>query len=438
MILAKDGSMYDRALVNPDRNNFGPRLGFAYTLTPATVIRGGYGVSYVHFSRAGGGDVLPINGPQVVNAVVNQTVPTSPSFVPGEQGYPAGLADPARFNPLTANITYMPSDFQSSPVQSWYISAQHELRHDMVIDVAYVANRANELLLFANYNQAFPNNAAGTIALQDRRPNPAVSDVTYPFNGGKSRYKALQAKFEWRLGSVLTLLSSLTLSETKDNGAQSLENSNGNFPAPQDFRNLEADFGLSNYHQPYNSTTSFVWSLPFGTGRRWGSGASPLMDAIIGGWQIAGINTVYAGEPVTFVYTPVATAVVSGIAQDFRGANNYRPNVTCDPLASDADRTIANWFNRACVTAPTDPSQPFGDAERNSVRGPLFWSFDMAASKRFNLVGTAQFEFRFEAFNLLNRTNFRAPNGNRSAAGFGTITATYDPRQLQFGFKLLW
>ena len=76
MILATDGSIYDRALINPDRNNFGPRLGFAYTLTPSTVIRGGYGISYVHFSRAGGGDILPINGPQVVNAVVNQTVPT--------------------------------------------------------------------------------------------------------------------------------------------------------------------------------------------------------------------------------------------------------------------------------------------------------------------------------------------------------------------------
>ena len=91
----------DRALIDPDRNNFGPRLGFAYTLAAGTVIRGGYGVSYVHFSRAGGGDVLPINGPQVVNAVINQADPTAASFLPAEQGYPAGLADPAQFNPLT-------------------------------------------------------------------------------------------------------------------------------------------------------------------------------------------------------------------------------------------------------------------------------------------------------------------------------------------------
>jgi carboxypeptidase family protein/TonB-dependent receptor-like protein len=438
MVIAKDGSIYDRALIDPDRNNFGPRLGFAYTLTPTTVIRGGYGVSYIHFSRAGGGDLLPINGPQVINAVVNQANPSAASFVPAEQGYPAGLADPSQFNPLTANITYMPTDFHSSPVQSWHISVQRELVHNMLLDVAYVGNRGDDLLLFANYNQALPNNAAGTIPLQDRRPIASYADITYPFNGGKSRYKALQTKFEWRMGTTLTLLNSLTLSKAKDNGSQSLENSNGNNPSPQDFRNLGADFGVSNYDQPYNNTTSFVWALPFGKDRRWASNVSPVMDAIIGGWEVSGINSIYAGEPVTFTYTAGATFIVSGIAQDFRGANNYRPNVVCDPMASGADRTINNWFNKACVVAPTDPSQPFGNAARNSVRGPNFWQFDFAASKRFALGGPARFEFRFEAFNLLNHTNFRAPNGNRSAAGFGTITSTFDPRQLQFGFKVLW
>jgi hypothetical protein len=438
MVLAKDGSLSERALIDPDRNNFAPRLGFAYTITPRTVVRGGYGVSYIHFSRAGGGDILPINGPQVVNAVVNQTVPTAASFVSAERGYPVGLADPSQFNPLTANITYMPRDFHSSPVQSWHLSVQRELMRNMLVDVAYVGNRGDDLLLFANYNQAAPNNAAGTIPLQDRRPNPAFADITYAFNGGKSRYKALQAKWEWRVSRDVTLLSSLTLSEAKDNGAQSLENSNGNFPAPQNFYDMAADFGLSNYHQPYNSTTSFVWALPFGEGKRWMSTPSALVEALLGGWELAGIHSLYAGEPVTFTYSPGATFVVSGIAQDFRGANNYRPNVTCDPMASGPERTIANWFNRACVVLPTDPSQPFGNAQRNSVRGPKLWQLDLVASKRVPLGGPAQLEVRVEGFNVLNKTNFRAPNGVRSAAAFGTITSTSDPRQLQLGFKLLW
>jgi hypothetical protein len=438
MIAAKDGSLEDRATVKPDRNNFAPRLGFAWSMTPTTVVRGGYGLSYIHFHRAGGGNLLPINGPQVINAVVNQTNPADAAFVPSQLGYPNGLTDPSAFNPLTANITYMPDDYHASSVQSWFVSVQRELWKNVLLDVAYVGNRSDDLLLFANYNQALPNNAAGTIALQARRPIPQFADITYAFNGGYSRYNSVQVKFEARLSGNLTLLNSLTLSKATDNGAGSLENSNGNFPAPQDFRNPEADFGLSNYHQPYNNTTSFVWALPFGEGKRWLSSPSPAVEALLGGWELAGIHSLYAGEPVTFTYGPGATFVVSGIAQDFRGANNYRPNVTCDPMAAGAERTINNWFNRSCVVLPADPSQPFGNAERNSVRGPKFWQFDLVASKRVPLGGPAQLEVRIEAFNVLNKTNFRAPNGIRSAAAFGTITSTFDPRQLQLGFKLLW
>jgi len=426
MVLARDGSLEDRATVNPDRNNIGPRLGLAYTLTNRTVLRGGYGVSYVHFHRAGGANVLPINGPQVINAVVVQSNALDPAFRRTEQGYDAGLTDPSRFNPLAANITYMPKDYHSSQVQSWFASVQREFGPRMIVDVAYVGNRADDLLLFANLNQAAPNNAAGTIPLQARRPIPEFADITYSFNGGKSRYHALHAKVDWRVRAGFSLLSSLTLSQTKDNGAGSLENPNGNFPAPQDFNNLDADFGLSAYHQPYNSTTSLIWTTPF---------QNPLARD----WQIAAINTIYSGEPVTFTYTPLASFVVSGIQQDFRGANNYRPNVIGDPYAPEAERTVQNWFNRNNVVVPTDLSQPFGNAERNSVRGPAYRQIDLALSRRIPMPWpSGAVELRAEFFNLLNRTNFRAPNGNRSAAAFGTITSTYDPRQAQLGVKVLF
>ncbi|MGH9350134.1 MAG: TonB-dependent receptor plug domain-containing protein, partial [Vicinamibacterales bacterium] len=422
MVMAQDGSLASRATIDPDRNNLGPRLGMAYTITPRTVFRGGYGVSYVHFHRAGGANVLPINGPQVINAVVVQANPLDPAFRRTEQGYPANLTNPSQFNPLTSNITYMPRDYASSQVQSWFASVQRELGDNMIVDVAYVGNRADDVLLFANFNQARPNNAAGTIPLQARRPIPEFADITYSFNGGKSRYHALQTKFDWRLRAGVSILSSLTISQTKDNGAGSLENPNGNFPAPQDFYNMDADFGYSAYHQPYNSTTSFVWDLPF-TG------------ALLGGWQIAGINSITSGEPVTFTYTAPPAFQVSGIAQDFRGANNYRPNVVGDPYA--ANRSVTGWFNRDTVVIPTDPSQPFGNAERNSVRGPHFWQVDLQVGKRITMPWQAgSIELRAEFFNLINRSNFRAPNGNRSAAAFGTITQTYDPRQMQLGVKI--
>jgi len=435
MVMAKDGSLKDRSTINPDRNNFAPRLGMAFTMTPRTVMRAGWGVSYVHFHRAGGGNVLPINGPQVINAVVVQTA-TQPDFRTTQQGYPADLTDPSRFNPLAANITYMPEDYRSSRVQSWFASVQRELWDGAMLDLAYVGNRADGMLLFANYNQAAPNNAAGTLTLQQRRPIQEFADITYAFNGGKSRYHSFQTKFDWRIGGSISLLSSLTLSQAKDNGAGSLENANGNFPAPQDFNNLDADYGLSAYHEPFNSTTSFVIDLPFGRGRRYMSNANTFMETLLGGWQVAGINRVVPGEQVTLTYTPTAAQQVSGIQQDFRGANNYRPNVIGDPYVPEGERTINNWLNRNTVVAPTDPSQPFGNAPRNSVRGPLSWTVDMSLSKRVPLPWrTSALEFRGEFFNLLNRVNFRAPNGNRSAAAFGTITSTYDPRVIQLAVK---
>src|SRR5262249_6078820 len=438
MLIAKDGSIYDRALVDPDRNNFAPRVAFAYSPMDQTVVRGGYGISYVHVNRTGAADLLPINGPQVINAVINQTNPLDQSFLPTERGYPAGLTDPSKFNPLTANISYIPRDFQSARVQSWFVSVQREIGPSMLVDVAYVGNDGDGLAIIGNYNQAAPNNAAGTLPLQSRRPIPEFSDITYVFNGGRSRYDALQLKYEWRLGSTLSLLSSLTLSRAKDNGAQSLENNNRNFPGPQDFNNLADEYGTGSYHQPYNSTTSFVWMLPFGHGQRWGDGWSTAVDALLGGWQLAGIHSLAPGETVTFTYTPSAAQSVSGIAQDFRGANNYRPNVTCDPYAPSGEQNINNWFNKTCVIAPTDPSQPFGNAGRNTVRGPNYGSFDLAAVNQRGSSGQPRIELRVEAFNLFDRANFTAPNGNRSSAGFGTITSTYDPRQMQLGVKLLW
>ena len=438
MVLAKDGSLEDRALMKPDRNNFGPRIGGAYTLGDRTVVRGGYGLSYIHFHRAGGANVLSINGPQTVTAVANQTAAniSAGTFRYTEQGYPTGFTDPSRFNPLLANITYMPSDYHSSRVQSFYASVQREIAQNMIVDIAYVGNRADDLLLFANYNQAAPNNAAGSLSLQARRPIQEFGDITYSFNGGLSRYNALQLKYEYRMRRGLMLLSSFTWSQSKDNGSGSLE---GQGQGPQNFYDLEDNYGTSFYDQPYNSTTSFVWELPFGRGKRWLSDANGVTDAFLGGWTVSGINTMASGLATSLTYTPAAAFQVSGISQDFRGANFYRANVSGDPYG-DKD-SITGYLSTTNVTAPTNPSQPFGNSTRNAVRGPWFWNLDMVASKDFRLPlgDQTKIQFRVEAFNLLNRTNFGAPNANRNSANYGTITTLNgDARQMQIGLKLMF
>jgi hypothetical protein len=390
-------------------------------------------MSYIHFHRIGAANILSINGPQVVNAVASQSNPTLPTFRTTQQGYPEGFADPAQFNPLTANFLYMPRDYHSSVVQSWYVSVQREIAKNMLIDVAYVGNRADDLLSLANYNQAVPNNAAGSLSLQSRRPIPEFSDITYSFNGGKSRYNALQLKYEYRMRRGFMFLSSFTWSKAKDNGAGSLE---GAGPAPQNFYDLEENYGTSTYDQPYNSTTSVVWQLPFGQGRKWMSNAGPLLDAFIGGWTISGINTMTSGEPATLTYSPSAAFQVSGISQT-SGANQHRANVNGDPHGDKS--AIVGYLSTTTVTAP-DQLEPASSgtqaATRCAARGSGRWTWSPPRSSRSRCGDQTRLQFRFEAFNLLNRANFRAPNANRNSANYGTITSTFDARQMQVGAKL--
>jgi hypothetical protein len=435
MISAKDDGIAQRALVNPDRNDFGPRLGFAYALNNKMAIRGGYGISYIHYNRAGAGNLLPINGPQVINAVVNQTNPRASSFLTVDQGYPAGITAPSNFNPLTANITYVPKNYRTSYVESWFLSVQREVAKNTIIDLAYVGNHAVKMLLFANFNQAHPFTPPSTLA--QNRPIPSFGDITEAFNGGDGNYNSLQFRFERRYTGGLTLLNSFTYSHAIDNGSGSLENPFGNFPAPQNIYNLRAERATSAYDQPVTNTTSLVYQLPFGKDRRFLNSQGGFVDQIVGGWEISAINQASSGQPITITYSPAAALAVSGIQQDFRGANNYRPNVIGDPLlAGGGPQKGLAYLNAASFAVPV--GTPFGNAGRNIARGPGFNQLDFATNKNFRLpFETARLQFRAEFFNLLNHTNFLPPNSNLSSgASFGKITNSYDSRLIQFGLKL--
>lgn len=141
------------------------------------------------------------------------------------------------------------------------------------------------------------------------------------------------------------------------------------------------------------------------------------------------INTMTSGVPVNLSYSPAGNFSVSGVP-------TYRPNVTGDIYAAEPSAT--GYFNPANVVIPTDSSQPFGNAPRNAARGPAIYTLDMGLHKSFGLPGANNnFEFRLEVFNVMNRTNFGAPNGNRSSTAFGTITSlATTPRQVQLGVKV--
>ncbi|MBO0861842.1 MAG: TonB-dependent receptor, partial [Chloracidobacterium sp.] len=298
LIQAKDGSLYDRSGVHPDLNNFAPRIGLAYMLTPRTTIRSGYGISYVHFNRLGGENILGYNGPFIVGASISQQ-PVSQGvpvplcvgdnflncFRPTQSGYPNGLTSPANFSPLASRVDFTPSDIRTGYVQSWHLTAQRELLPNLLLEVAYVGNHSVKLVALADYNQARPNATNENTALQARRPIPGYSFIEISFPGGQANYHALQAKLERRFSGGLYLLNSFTWSKAIDNVAGHLEANFGD-NSRINFRNMASDRGLSNYNQPLNNTTSVVYDLPFGKGRKFASGMSKYADAVIGGWRL--------------------------------------------------------------------------------------------------------------------------------------------------------
>ena len=438
LIQAVDGSIDDRALVNPDRNNFAPRLGMAYALTDKTVLRSGYGISYIHFNRLGGENLLSFNGPHVVGLNITQQVsqgvcdPASPPttcFRPTQQGYPEGLNVPANFSTLNARVNHIPADTPTGNVQSWHVSVQRELLPNFLIDVGYVGNRSRDIMILADYNQARPNGPTESTALQARRPIAGFQEIQIAFAGGKGDYHALQVKLERRYSRGLYVLNSFTWSRARDNASGHLEVQNGD-NSRVNYRDIDGEFGRSGYDQPFNNTTSFVWELPFGEGRRYATDLHPVMEGVLGGWRVVGINTMTSGVPINLSYSPSATFSVSG-------SPTYRPNLIGDPLTPDGERTINNYLNPETVVIPTDRTQPFGDAPRNAARSHPFFQFDLGLHKNFGL-GREQtrLEVRVEAFNLFNRTNFGPANGNRSSSAFGTISSAFPARQIQLGVKL--
>ncbi|MBM3814361.1 MAG: TonB-dependent receptor [Acidimicrobiia bacterium] len=438
LIPATSGSIANRAQVNPDRNNFAPRIGIAYSFDPKTVIRTGYGISHLHFNRAGGGNILGINGPQVVNASIAQR-PGEAGFRTTQQGYPAGLTDPDKFNPLLANISYIPRETPTGYVQTWSFSIQREVAKNTIVDIGYVGNKSTHLILFADFNQSRPNRPGENASIQARRPNPAFSAITVTFPAGWANYHALQARLERKFASGFYLLNSFVYSKAIDNSGQALEaqGGSGGRASPQNFYDLRSEKAVSDFDQPFNNTTTVLYELPFGRGRKYAADIPKAADYIIGGWQISAINNLWSGNPVNFSYAPPAAFQVSQTLPDWRGGISYRPNVTGPVMRPESERTIDNYFNAANVVIPTLASEPFGNAGRNIARRPGLFQMDLGLAKAFPLPREGmRLHFRAEAFNLTNKTNFGNPSVNRSSAAFGTIRSTFPARIVQLALRI--
>jgi len=479
------GGTYGKTLVNPDMNDLAPRIGFAYAVTPLTVVRGGFGTGYIHYTRAGSGDILAINAPQAQFAAVTQIKPTSsnhcssplpaqiiatgtttPScYATIEQGFPSGLV--TSFNSATDNITWIDKNKKDSYVENAFVSVQQQLAKNTILDVAYIFNHGLKLEGFVNGNQKNPANGFA-------RPFTAwPSDITKAVNEYYSNFNALQVKYEQRFVAGLTLLNSFTWEHALDNASASLE---GNTPSSQDGNNIAADYGQSDYNLPMANVTSLVYELPLGKGRRFLSNANPIVNTLLGNWQVGAINTLQAGTPFNITYSPnSAQAVSPQISASYRGANLYRPyrvpgkSVTQGRGSRAANTGYVNYVNyNAFVLQPIKDAasnvlSPFGTSSRNPGRTPAFYNLDFDLVKKFNTpITRTKIEFRAEAYNLTNHTNLYLPgtiSGTQGTTantlstgssatlsqitggvptGGGQITSTFQPRVLQFGLKVIY
>ena len=438
------GGVYGKTLVNPDLDDFGPRIGFAYAATPKVAIRGGFGMSYVHYTRAGSGDILAINAPNALFVSVTQPKPGTAGYLTVDQGFPNGLA--TTFSPATDNITYIPKNTRDSYAEDYFLSVQSQLAKNILVDVAYVGNHGVKLQGFLNANQINP--ATGFTRPYTQWP----SDITAAINEFWSHYDALQVRYEQRSVAGLTLLNSFTWSNSLDNASASLE---GNTPSPQDGNNIAADYGQSDYNTPIIDVTSLVYDLPAGRGKQFLGQSNGLVNTLVGGWQLSGINTMQAGTPFNLTYTPnAANALSPQISATYRGANEYRPNrVTGVPLTQRARVAggYVQYVNYAALSLPGTRNaagnlvSPFGNESRNPGRTPAYYTTDFALNKNFDTpLEGLKVQFRTEMYNAFNHTNLYLPSsalgGTLGAAptSGGTITSTFEPRIIQFGLKVIY
>ncbi|MGA2184336.1 MAG: hypothetical protein ABSH47_15035 [Bryobacteraceae bacterium] len=312
---------------------------------------------------------------------------------------------------------------------------QRELTQNTVLEVAYNGNHSLRLPIIADYNQANPNQPGGTLGVQARRPIQTFGPITWLDPAGNNDYNGLSARLEHRFGGGLYSLNSFTWSKALGDSEQALEYYAGYYEAnPQNVHNLAADRAPTSFDVKFINVTSVVYQLPFGKGRKCGSSMNPVFDAVVGGWELNGINTANTGTPLNVFYAPSTANDVTGLANDYRGQAFLRPNVSGGATSQSPSQWINTYFAGYTFTIPS-ASNPFGNLGRNAFRAPNFEQWDLAVDKSFHVTERVGLQFRSEFFNVMNHTNFGVPDTKTTDAAFGTIRSTYPPRQIQFGLK---
>lgn len=439
-VLGGLGDVSRSANVKGDKNDFSPRVGFAYKLLESTVIRAGFGRSYYSGNYGGSQTELLEQYPLAGNQNV---IPTSFYGVifPLDQGPPA--PPPPEF-PQSGHLPVPPGDsvqavdynFKTESVDSWNFTVEHQLARDFKVSVGYVGNTSHQ------YDQQNVNSAPpGPGDLLSRRPlyqkfgiDGPVSPLT---NSLRANYNSLQIVVEKRFSNGYMVNSSYAWAKALDRMSGGFE-AGGQSSNPYD-RN--GSYGVSGYNRASVWTLSHVWQLPYGKGLPYGSNATGIKKALLAGWQFNGVTTVESG----LAFSPYLNDG-STLNADFGQRPDRLPGVSLVPAGG---QTPDNWYNVAAF-APPSACCRWGDAGKGILRGPALIAADWSFFKQFSFTSplnreNTTLEFRWENFNFFNNTNLDIPNPavDSSLAGKITGLAGSGPggvtmRRMQFGLRLGW
>jgi hypothetical protein len=401
-----------------DKNNWGPRFGFAWTMgsDARTVLRAGYGVYYDQSALAPG-EGLYFNAPFFDFKL----------FFP-LPGLPLTLKDPfpASFPPVPSSALVFQRDLRTPYMQHWNLSIQRELGQNRVLEIGYAGSKGSKLLTARDINQPLPSSQVPNL-----RPVMQFDDINLLESRSNSSYNSLQVRLQQRLDSGLSLLSAYTWSKSLDD-ASSFFSSSGDPNFPQDSFNVHAERGRSNFDVRHRFSLSYSYSLPFGKGQRLVADRG-WISAFLTGWQTNGILTFQGGRPFTVALLPEIDNSNTGRSILGFGAND-RPHRVNDPGLSH--RTPDQWFDTTAFEIP--PFGSFGDSGRNILDGPGFQTVNVSLLKDTTLKEGVTLQFRTEVFNLFNRANFDLPDIFLGSPTFGRILSAGSPRRLQFGLKLFF
>ena len=415
VIAGRDGA--SRSIVNGDTNDFAPRAGVAFVINPKTTIRAGYG-RYYNPENAFRDDIK-FNPPFYREYVLfdqwmfDELPPPFPDPGPLPAGY--------ELKGVNKNLKRGESDH-------FNLAMQRELPGGFLAEAAYVGSRGRKMPFRVNRNDDPIGDAPS--------PFPTLGPVREIQALGTSRYDSGQFKLEKRFSQGLFLLGSYTWSKSIDTMVSNLDRA----ALAQDvFLDPKSNRAVSDWDVPHRFSLSFVYELPYGSGRRHGADATGIARSLLADWQLTGIFIARSGMPGTVVLT----------RDPVKGLGNARPNLIGPPELPASQRSADRWFDTTAfapnvVNGVTLP----GSAGRNIIRGPGYVNLDLGLAKYVPVASGVRAQFRLEVFNVLNRPHFALPvldmsdpafgkiTHTRNSTNFGSTATSFASRMLQLGVKL--